>query len=131
MSEIISKVRGNSFAKFLLIDLNIRFVRQVKTISNSRMIPVKCPCCDGKIRRYKEIPKGENNEFHCPYCEKIIKRQISWKRLAALLPLAFVFHFLILKPVVIYLGFSGAGISGISGVLAAMLSFNLVTAEVK
>jgi hypothetical protein len=90
---------------------------------------MKCPHCKGNIGFFSKALNGFGKERKCPHCSKKVKMKINWKILAILLPLAFLFHFFILKPAVIIAGFSGSGVAGISGALAAILSFRLYSDE--
>lgn len=72
---------------------------------------MKCPHCKGNIGFFSKALNGLGKERKCPHCSKKVKMKINWKMLAMLLPLAFLFHFFILKPAVIVAGFSGTGIS--------------------
>jgi len=90
---------------------------------------VKCPHCQGTIGFFSKTMNSFGKKKRCPHCNKKIKVKPNWKILFLILPLVFVFHLFVFKPAVILAGFSGSGITGVSGAIAVLLSLRIYSDE--
>ncbi|QJR79747.1 hypothetical protein CA267_002520 [Alteromonas pelagimontana] len=90
---------------------------------------MKCPHCKDDISFFSRTLNKFGKERRCPHCNKRIKMKQSWKLLLLLIPLGIIFHFFILKPSAIAMGFSGNGLAALSGILPVLLSFRLFSDE--
>ena len=90
---------------------------------------MKCPHCQGNIGLLSKTLNSFTESRECPHCNKPIALKLNAKLLLALTPIAFAFHFFIVRPAVIPLGYSGNGVVWVSVLLALVLPFKLYSAE--